>query len=251
VNAQRRARIRGEHGGEGARFPGAGERTRDVGSRARRAQPDGDIVRRHCGRVRRPARLVVFRVFGRPDERRLPAGDVRDDHARRQAERRSELGGVQDREPPRRASAEVVDPAPGLQRHSRGVDHEGEGRQRAADGRRHGRVLVVEPLEHRQRRQHVDVTGLVAAQFGGGVDQPAVGGRVRGYPRDLASLARFAQHSRCPVQPSRPPHPDEVRGGNDTDDRPAPRSVHYPPPEAPPAFRSAPLISRFILNVPD
>jgi hypothetical protein len=140
-------------------------------------------VRRHPGRFRRPARLVVFCVLRRLDKRRLAAGDVRDDHAGRQAERRPELGGVQDREPARRAPAKVVDPAPGLQRLGGGVDHEGEIGQRAADGRRHGRVLVVEPLEHRSGRQDVDVAGLVVPQLGGRVDLPAAGGHVRGAPR--------------------------------------------------------------------
>jgi hypothetical protein len=140
-------------------------------------------VRRHCGCFRRPARLVVFDVLCRPDERRLAAGDVRDDHAGRQAERRPELGGVQDREPPRGAPAKVMDPALGLQRLGGGVDHEGEIGQRAADGRRHGRVLVVEPLEHRERRQDVNVAGLVVPQLGRRVDRPAAGGHVRRAPR--------------------------------------------------------------------
>jgi hypothetical protein len=140
-------------------------------------------VRRHVGRFRGPARLVVFHVLRCPDKRGLAAGDVRDDHAGRQAERRPELGRVQDREPPRRAPAKVMDPALGLQRLGGGVDHEGEIGQRAADGRRHGRVLVVEPLEHRQGRQDVDVAGLVVPQLGRRVDLPAAGGHVRGAPR--------------------------------------------------------------------
>ena len=76
--------------------------------------------------VVRALRLVVLRVLDGADERLRAAGQMRDDHARRQAEGRRHLRRVDDRDAPARPGTDVVQRAAGAHPLGRRVDERRE-----------------------------------------------------------------------------------------------------------------------------
>jgi hypothetical protein len=92
---------------------------------------------------------------------------VGDDPPGLEAERRAQLGGVEDGQPPGRAGPEVEHPPAGGEGLGRHVDGPGELGQRLGDRVGHGGVLAVDQPQHVDGGQLVDAGRAGIAGLGG------------------------------------------------------------------------------------
>ena len=157
--------------GQGAGVPRRARGRNHVRRPAARRERDHSVLRTDadaCHVVDARGLVVLGRLL-RHGERAGAARHYGDDGALAEAERRSALGGVDRREPPGGAGADVDEPSAAAETLCDRVDRGTERRCRRTNHTRHGRVLVIDELHELLRRAQVEVRPPSVPRLGDGV----------------------------------------------------------------------------------